>query len=150
MTDQKVYILSRGHYSDYEIIGVETDKARAKRIQKLLTADHYGGEVNIETWTVGNFGEGIDDLPTDRFIFWVYDIQPGSYLFRKSKKIGSLAVEKADSTAREPDDFNTVQHWDRIDDYYSVKVWAKDYEHAAKIGADLIAEYKAREAGITD
>ena len=148
----KVYILTRGNYSDYHIIGVETDHKRAKRIQKMLTGDGYGDDVSIETWEVGDFGEGIDDLPTDRFLFNVFDTTSNWY-FQGYPVHDGLRVEKTDSTSTNDQKVNTVEYWRRQfmgdDETYSVTVWAKDHAHAAKIAADLFAQYKAEQAGIT-
>ena len=146
MATEKVYILSRGDYSDYTIIGVETDKARAKRIQKLMTGDGYGSHVDIEEWDVGDFGEGITDLPADRFHFNVFLGAENRSWFR-GRRIDGLVVEKTDSTNVKADSINKVKCWD-YNNYCSVTVEARDHEHAAKTGGDLFAAFRAKEYGI--
>lgn len=147
MTEEIIYVLTRGEYSDYSILGVETDLKRARRIQKLMTGDGYGDQVDIEEWVVGDFGDA-NRLTDERLYFTVYLASPHHYLFWNKRWINNLVVEKVDSTRIKREEVNDVYHSDRLEEYYAVTVEARDHEHAAKIGGDLIAAFKAREAGV--
>lgn len=142
----KVYILTKGNYSDYGIIGVETDKKRARDIAKLLSDDSYGGAVEVETWNVG--GIDISAYPKGQYLYAVR--QKKSPYQRHEPSYSGLYVDQSDPTESHNEEVNNVVLYgpNESDGLY-VRVWAKDKDHAAKIAADLFAQHWAEQENIT-
>lgn len=131
----KVYVITKGAYSCYHICAVATDKKKAEILRKAFS-DSWD-EAEIETYE------------TDQFIT---EIENGFKLYNCGLKDGEdLSI----STYLEDLDYMTDSDF-RVKRFskgwcapgYGIKVWAKDKDHARKIAADKIAEYKARKAGI--
>lgn len=119
----KVYVITKGAYSDYRICGVSLDKEEAQTIAQLCS-DGWG-TAEVETYDPKEFspflkggkyycvwlrGESVTTIET-----YIEDY----YLFGQNK----------------------VVYYKR-DERYSVYVIAKDREHAQKIGLDLIYQCK--------
>ena len=133
----KVYVITKGAYSDYHICAVATDKKKAEILKKAFDDKDGWREACIETYE------------TDQFIT---EIENGFKLYNCALKDGEdLSI----STYLEDLDYMTDSDF-RVKRFskgwcapgYGIKVWAKDEDHARKIAADKIAEYKARKAGI--
>ena len=134
----KVYIIARGYYSDKHICGVTLDKDKAHILKKAYDGkdDEYdGNEAYIVT------------CETDQCLT---EIEDGLKVFR------CLIDNKASPVIMEEDldyvgskDFKVKEfNHGSFDCWYLVYVWARDKDHALKIAADKIAEYKAKEAGV--
>jgi hypothetical protein len=134
-----VYILTKGNYSDYHIIGVETDLERAENIQKLLTGDGYGEQVEIEEWEVGKF-DVLNLYPKGMFLYLVLPNPPD--WMDGGMIIGNTLVQKESPSMNVKT--NEIIPWEE-GRTYGVMVWARDYEHAARIGTDLIAQHRAEQ-----
>ena len=130
----KVYVITKGSYSDYHICAVATDKKKAEKLKKIFT--NYD-EAHIETYD------------TDAFIT---EIERGYKLYI-CKKYNDEYIdidEITDFDYVSTLDFNVKKckrhsiHDDKKYIIYIIYVWAKDENHAQKIAADKIAEYRAK------
>lgn len=131
----KVYVITKGAYSGYHICAVATDKKKAEILRKAFSDSRDKAE--IETYE------------TDQFIT---EIENGFKLYDCVLKDGEDLL-----ISRYPYDLDYMTDSDfRVKRFskgwyapgYGIKVWGKDEDHARKIAADKIAEYKARKAGI--
>ena len=119
-----VYVITKGEYSDYRIIGVTLEKEKAEELRKLYTKEWDAAYIEIYD---------TDDCYIENGRFYQVIIGEGADIHVEEIEVVSLG------------DRNLV--WKRGDKYI-VKVKAKDEEHAKKIGADLVAKYKAEEQGV--
>lgn len=134
----KVYVITKGAYSDYHICGVATDKKKAEILRKAFS--NICDKAEIETYE------------TDQFIT---EIESGFKLYDCALKDGedlsiSTYLYGLDCLDYMTDSDFRVRRFSKgwCAPGYGIKVWAKDEDHARKIAADKIAEYKARKAGI--
>lgn len=130
MTDNnKVYIITKGSYSDYHICAATLDKNTAVKMAKKFSGDGWGDTV-IEEYVLDDFTEG------DRFM---YCVTFGNYGI-------SCHFEEYEHTE------NIVYHKNARtgEDCMIVYVKAQDEEHAIKIAQDRRAEYLANLEGVTD
>ena len=131
-----VYVITKGDYSDYHICAVATDKKKAEILKKAFDDKDGWGEARIETYE------------TDQFLT---EIESGLNLYRCTMKDSDLSVSvwMTDLDYTRSSDFKVRKHKERFNtSTYAVYVWAKDEDHACKIAADKIAEYKAKEVGV--
>lgn len=128
----KVYVITAGEYSDYEIYGVAVDKTIAQQIANRVSK-FYEEEANIE------------EYDTDS---WMEIIATGNMyeVIKRVRAGGRLDVYETkyaiDSSYK---DRNKVKKLYRNRDIM-VTVVARNEEHARKIAADLFAEYEYRQA----
>lgn len=119
----KVYVITKGCYSDYHIVGVSLDKTRAEEIANAVSEEPKSlYEAHVEEYDTDAFVTGF------RYFVW-YD--------RYNKWNASI------------DDYDEHQ----INHAYSDRrfvVYAKDTMHAVKIAQDMRAEYLAKEKGVSD
>lgn len=126
-----VYVITKGEYSDYGIEAVTLEKEKAEELKRLYS-DKWN-EAMIETYDTDDY----------------YAKNGGFYSVRIGKK-SAIEVRKINSVIP-VDDRNKVSlrhDWRTNRENYFVYVKAKDEEHAKKIGADLVAKYKAEKQGI--
>ena len=132
-----VYVITKGDYSDYHICAVSTDKKKAEVLRKAFDDKDGWREARIETYETNQF---------------LTEIESGMKLFECAMKDD---VEMSVSTYMSDLDYIDDLCF-RVREYskgymapgYGVYVWAKDSDHARKIAADKIAEYKARKARV--
>jgi len=132
----KIYIITKGEYSDYHICAATTDKNTAKKLLQLYR-DRWD-EPKIETYDDGS----ARDILNGACVWDVY-INSQNMAFRACKNYHPVAI---------PDNINQVE---RIEDWqlcgenedYTISVVAKSKEHAEKIAQDIFAEYKYNEQG---
>lgn len=126
-----VYVITKGEYSDYGIYAVTLEKEKAEEL-KIRYSDKWD-EAMIETYDT-------DDYYVEKGRFYIVRIGKSS------------AIEISETGYIVPvEDRNKVellQNRKTNREEYVVFVKAKDEEHAKKIGADLVAKYKAQEQGI--
>lgn len=117
----KVYVITKGSYSDYSIYGVALDKKHAEALRKYISNDYEEAEIG--------------EYDTDTFEPLNVGKKPYSIYYRKD---GSryLKLMTYDLYA-----FNPKVRKDRGGGY-SMCVWAIDEDHALKIADDKLAEYK--------
>ena len=125
-----VYVITRGEYSDYGIFAVALEKEKAEELRELYS-DKWD-EAMIETYDT-------DDYYVEKGRF--YRVEIGKRSAIRVRETGIICIE----------DRNKVsfgRNWHTKTEEYSVFVKAKDEEQAKKIGADLVAKYKAQQQGI--
>lgn len=116
----KIYIITKGDYSDYHICNVTTDYETAKRYKEAYSDDIWG-DAHIEVYEDGENGK-------ERYCWWYNPVNNAAKI---SEYNGKEKVMK-----------------NREDKIYSVYVYAPDEKHAAKKAQDMIAKYKAEQAGL--
>lgn len=121
---KKIYILTKGDYSEYHIVAATTDKDKAEKLQKLFGAD------NIEEYD--------DSCIYDDYIYGGYRDWYVTCV-RKPSPVITKVKDETGGTFYDPGScLNQVSGWRGV---YSVSVKAKDEDHARKIAQDLFAEY---------
>lgn len=124
MADTKMfYAITAGKYSDYHIIAITDDKARAEELNRVIPGS------NIEEFL---------DAPVVQSGYWIWEVRRDNYY-------KSMSVEHVDSDF-ELNDLNKVCEND--DDTWT-SVQAMNESHALKIAYDLFAQHDAEKAGIT-
>lgn len=114
----KIYIITKGDYSDYHICNVTTDYEKAKRYKKAYSENW--GEACIEVYEDGENGK-------DNYC-WAYDPV---------------------SNTAEISEYNEKEIMkNREGKICCVYVYAPDEKHAIKKAQDMIAKYKAKQAGL--
>ena len=130
-----VYAVATGSYSDYRIIAIYSERAKAEQ----LAAVEDGGEV--------------EEYELDPA--WPQWLKEGEAVWRVSERTDcrdGLLVCPMGTVDSEyyKERLNKVAHSN--DYYYSGKLYvyvaARDRQHAIKIAAEKFAHHKAREAGI--
>lgn len=121
----KVYVITKGDYSDYHICAVTLDKNRAEKLRKMFS-DHWN-KAEIEEYT-------LDEEKTRRKYGVVFDVK------------GAFKRFCAEECDLHDDGF--IDDWNDDDDGITIWVESADEAHALKIAQDRLAEYKAKKAGI--
>ena len=118
----KVYVITKGCYSDYRIVGVSLDKKRAKEIAKAV-------DDSKESWL---YEARVEEYDTDLLATCLrYHV--------------SYIQGRWEAGADDYDEHQTNYMYNEK----SFVVYAKDEEHAIKIAQDMRAEYLAKQKGIT-
>lgn len=123
----KVYVITKGEYSDYSIYGVALDMEHAEVLKRYFS-DKWD-DAEIEEYDTDVFEPLSNGLSAYRVIFYEKgetSVFKETYGFRKDFK---------------PNKFERVWMGG-----YRVYVWAVDEDHALKIASDKFAEYKYRKA----
>lgn len=124
---KKVYIITKGTYSDYHICAVTLDKNTAEKLAKKYSEDSWS-EAVIEEHALEDFTKG------ERFMYCV--------------TFGNNGISCS---------FEEYEHTEKVFYYknaYSgqgrmvVYVKAQDEDHAKKIAQDRRAEYLAKKEGV--
>lgn len=120
----KVYVITKGAYSDYSIYGVTLNKKQAETIRKYISDKYEEGmieEYDTDDYKPLNEGKKAYEIHynngTRYCRLMTYDVYAFNAKVRKNMYGG-----------------------------YEVNVWAEDEEHALKIADDKLAEYKYRKA----
>lgn len=131
----KIYVLSKGEYSDRHVIGATTDKALAERMREMYSTDY-------DYATIDEFEDGVMEDWYTPHQYWRVGIGAD----------GEIAVISRHWSV---DDFARplVDRWSDytfifpgMDIKYIVDgITADDEDHAKKIAFDTIARYKAME-----
>lgn len=116
----KVYVITKGAYSDYHIVAVVLDKTRAEEIVKAVSDPKW------------SFGEArVEEYDTDTFATQ-YAYSVNYYDRRWYANI----------------DEYTDHQSNHVNNDHSFLVFAKDEDHAIKIAQDMRAEYLAKKKGL--
>jgi len=125
----KVYVITRGDYSDYHIIGVSLDKKKAKDVARIFSNDMY--TANVEEYDSDQFKDA-------KYPLWGVN-------FYSNKPV---VINKADYCS----DYNVPEI---VESFGAQGVWvchirvqAEDKDHALKIASDELAKYKAEKEDI--
>lgn len=115
----KIYIITQGCYSDYHICNVTTDYEKAKRYKEAYS-DNWGGEACIEVYEDGENGK-------DNYC-WAYNpVSNTAEISHYNKK--EIMKNREGKICR-------------------IYIYAPDEKHAIKKAQDMIAKYKAEQAGL--
>lgn len=129
----KVYVITKGCYSDYHICAVTLDKEKAERLRKLFDG---GGmdETEIEEWD------------TEQHVDLLSGRKPYFVLFRENGDVLSVTEDEYCIEYFEPKIF--VFHHCYHGDVLKTAVYADNREAAIKIAAEKRAKYLAEKEGI--
>lgn len=124
----KIYVVTKGEYSDYHIITATTDKELAEKIANKFTGDWDEDEASVEEY---------EDAEIYLKPIW------------KVKFDEHGNIKKCEKTDYEPD-YKIVNECNYYcyNREFSIVVEADNEEHAIKIASEKRAEYLARKAGI--
>ena len=122
----KLYAITDGKYSNYSIITLTADEAKAERLAKMLDA-------NVEEYEDGEYDTVLNH--EGESIYNVY--------FRYCQS-GVQPVCKVDS-ALWCNDVDKVRDYNT---FATVPVWAKDMTSAAKKAADIYSKWNAERLGL--
>ena len=120
-------MITEGHYSDYHIIGVMTDKKLAEDFCKRHSGEY--SDFRAEVFNTDDIMDFTNDMH-----FWRVAVRNGKFL---------EIIQVDDAVNWRLDDRNRVQRMLGDKGVY-VYVVAKDAEHAKKIGVDLIMQSRYR------
>lgn len=134
----KVYIITAGSYSDYHIVAVFLEKAKAEQFQDMHNsrACYSSQECRIEEYSIG-----ADMSLAGKRLYCAY-----------VNSIGSIyAYDNCEAALNRADEIGIVkEEQGRLECFIAVPMNADEpEEYAQKVAADLFAEYKARKEGIT-
>lgn len=126
----KIYVVTKGEYSDYHIITATLSKQRAENIAKIYT-DKYD-EAGVEEFDEMS-DEAIDRMMEELELRYVFNIQQD----------GAVSAVEAVYEKKNAKIMDT-SCYDRI--HFSIA--AKDKEHAIKIARDMRYNYYAEKYGL--
>lgn len=134
----KVYIITTGTYSDYHIVAVFTEQAKAEQFRDTYNSriKYLSQECRIEEYPIGSdMSLAGKDL----------------YCARKIHHVGIDARYMCEEALDRADEIGIVKEIDGyLECFVAVPMNQDDpKEYARKVAADLFAEYKARKEGIT-
>lgn len=144
----KIYVITKGEYSDYHICAATTDKKIAEFLKKVATTKGYGGEAYIE-----EFEDCAYLTPIEGTIYKVsisYDNDGRQYSCRAKEAyyLGDKRIDN-DIIFQEEGYINKVIKEFGIDYIcYNVYIVSDSEEKAEKIGIDMIQKYRAEEMGL--
>lgn len=116
----KIYIITNGDYSDYHICNVTTDYQKAKRYKEAYSGDIWG-DARIEAYEDGANGK-------ERYCWSCSPVCNTATIKAYNEKEGVKTNMRGE--------------------IYDVIVYAPDEKHAIKKAQDMIAKYKAEQAGL--
>lgn len=119
--NDKVYIITKGEYSDYHICAVTMDKSRAENLKRLMS--NTWSEANIEEYVLNEVKESGDLY----YVEFPEDSQP------------IIRIDEYDGFGGYGD-APCVEDWL---DPIRICVRSKDEKHAMKIALDEYAKWKA-------
>lgn len=133
----KIYVITAGDYSDYQIYGVTTDPVRAEDMRKKVScrAGYHGENGKIEEFEDGVFPNGTDWDGIHPMEYWRVDMAPNGNVKRcysfwednNKSMTCSLTNQHYGSTERHTGDLGGI-----LINY----IVAPDKEHAMKIAQD--------------
>ena len=135
----KIYIVTRGEYSDYGILAAFLDKAKAEQF-----VEKYNRGVNYDPdkAEIEEYEEGV---PFDFNTLDIYEVR--FYYDIGARDATKVALDDSYDYQNIPrvrtPRGNVYSSW-----AYLVTVAAKDEEHAFKIACDTLAKWKAEQEGL--
>lgn len=126
--NNKVYVITRGNYSDYHICAVTLDPERAKNLKRLFS---------------GYDEAQIEEYPLDE------KVETRTYGVRLQRETGKHIKTKLDDYDFYSDGGVEEDCEFGADEELTFWCTAKDEEHALKIARDRLAQYKAERKGIS-
>ena len=122
----KIYVVTKGHYSDYHIITATTNEEKAKKIAKNFNDDY--DKTNIEIF---------EDSELYANPFWEISFDSDGDVMDMRRTNNEYCFDNINQ-AEPCDDGKTMY----------ICVSAENAEHAIKIASEKRAEYLAMKAGI--
>lgn len=125
-----VYVLAAGEYSDYHIVAVFTDRARAEKVRDALnTSEYHGGSSKCK------IGEWEADVGFDEILAGLtgYEV----VLSRATRNVVRTRQESAPMFGADVLD-------DETEDVYATHVWANDETQAIKAANERITKWLAQ------
>jgi len=126
---KKVYVITKGEYSDYRICAIYSNKEKAEGMVNLFS-DEWA-QATIEEWPLDIF----PSLDKIRYIVFV----------RKNGDVANI-ITRRDELLSAKDFKNYVVDWEG-EGGWVFQIWAKDEKHAIKIAGEwrrkLLSEEKA-------
>lgn len=127
----KIYVITKGSYSDYHICAVSTNQKNAEKLQKIFS----------DKWDQAM----IEEYGSDQYLT---ETESGMELYKcVMEKDGTILADMSIINLDYMDDYDFQVRY--LANKYIVYVWAKDSEHAKKIAADKIAEFKAMQMEVS-
>ena len=122
----KVYVITKGEYSDYSIYGVAIDKAEAEQMREYFS-DEYD-EANIEEY--------------DTDVMKCINEGQTFYCVSLDCKNDLVECEEDNNAIKfyQPGEIGHQRY--KSQERYYIHLFAKDREHAIKIGADKLYQAK--------
>lgn len=127
----KIYVITKGSYSDYHICAVSTNQKNAEKLQKIFS----------DKWDQAM----IEEYESDQYLT---ETESGMELYKcVTGKDGTILADMSIINLDYMDDYDFQVRY--LANKYIVYVWAKDSEHAKKIATDKIAEFKAMQMEVS-
>lgn len=127
----KIYVITKGSYSDYHICTVSTNQKNAEKLQKIFS----------DKWDQAM----IEEYESDQYLT---ETESGMELYKcVMEKDGTILADMSIISLDCMDDYDFQVRY--LANKYIVYVWAKDSEHAKKIATDKIAEFKAMQMEVS-
>lgn len=128
---KNVWVVEKGQYSDYRVVGVYSTQENAQKVCELLNAEHgpdaYDA-ASIAEWTLD---PAIDQLNQGMSMWHVHMLRDGTTEKVKQRDLDSYDMQGSCSIWRRS---TTPLYAGRgIPDVMSATVWATDEKHAVKI-----------------
>lgn len=127
----KIYVITKGDYSDYHICGVSTDKEQAEKLARFFT----------DKWDDAK----VEEYDTDRYELLSDNKKVYRILFYENGNIHKLTHESGDYYDNETIKLDPV-YWNGAT--LSVYVSADDEISAIKIASEKRAKFLAEEIGL--
>jgi hypothetical protein len=131
-----IYVVTEGDYSDFHIVGVFDDKARAETLVSLIE------DSSVEEWPLNPPFE-FDARAHAGMTLWRVACYLETWVRPSFVEWNASQVNPLENTAGawtpDPPDQSEYGH---------IFVWARDKKHALKIAQDKRAEFLADQAGI--
>lgn len=150
----EIYVVTRGDYSAYGIMRVFLDKTAAEDFVKIVNEGAAGSydDAEIEIWI-----DGVARKPS-----WTPSI-PSTFAEqdRQSTDVWKIEIYPEDegllhwywqseaNSSWEISEMNSSGIWVRDNEPDWIQVYARDLEQGKKVVHDLVAEHKAKKAGLT-
>lgn len=128
----KVYVITKGSYSDYHICGVVTDQEAAEKLVKLYSDSHDDAEIEV--------------FDTDRPLSYLTGRLPFKVYFYNAG--GCHAFSCIEDEDFKNNEITVFDHRPPYGSEMAVTVTTTDETHAIKIACDMRAQYLAEKAGI--
>ena len=125
----KVYVITRGDYSDYHICAVTMDDVKAKTLAKMYSTRYDAA--NVETWETDTEAN-VNALNGRRQYYVNFNSDGSADVLRNNWDYEDFREGIIEDEYR----------------YFSVRLYAKDEDSAIKIAAEKRAKYLAEKEGI--
>lgn len=146
----KIYVITKGEYSDYHICATTTDKDRAEFLREMAsTIGEYGEEAKIEEFD--DYAE-LNPIKGELYkVYWICDDSgncKGVFTSQEFYPYGNYLDEAMRFEEEELHGEITREKLSGGGYGYICLVVAESKEKAEKIGIDMIQKYRAEKMGL--